>query len=136
MQNGVRWFESIRHRSLGGGEAGGRREAVAAGVIAVHVEVFKVFFLDRVLQRFAEPIAGAFCGVHGEFFPVSVTEFNSGVVEQIFKVFSRTRFNSVSWSRTSKPQSYVGLVSVPVVYGGISKNSTFFQSEGARAVRT
>ena len=91
MQNGVRWFESIRHRSLGGGEAGGRREAVAAGVIAVHVEVFKVFFLDRVLQRFAEPIAGAFCGVHGEFFPVSVTEFNSGVVEQIFKVFSQDK---------------------------------------------
>ena len=51
----VRWPGSIRHRSPLGGRRGGRWEggAVAAGVIT---EVFKVFFLDRILQRLVEQI--------------------------------------------------------------------------------
>ena len=38
-----------------GGEAG-RKVGVAVGVIAEHVEVFKVFFLDRVLQLLVKQI--------------------------------------------------------------------------------
>ena len=66
---------------------------MAAGVIVVHVELVKVFFQDRVLQRFVEQIIETSGGLHGEVFLVLRTEFNSGVVEQIFEVFSQDKIH-------------------------------------------
>ena len=79
----------------GGGEAGKRVGPVAVGVIVVvHVEVFKVFFLDRVLQRLVEQIIETSSRVHVEEMSKVFSQDRSNVVvEQIIILFSQDRIH-------------------------------------------